>query len=74
MYENNNRQYDFLDIISVLSFVLAIENLKENREQSDHNDVSKANQKQADYLLKQVKSLFEEQNRVLQEILDRLNA
>lgn len=73
MYQNNN-QWDFIDILSILSFVVAIQNLKENEEQSAHNDVQKANQKQADYLLKEVKRLFEEQNKMLRKILDRLDA
>lgn len=72
MYENNN-QLGFIDILSVLSFAIAIENLKENREQSEANDVQKANDKQAHYLLDEIKRLFQEQNEMLGEILDRLD-
>lgn len=71
MYENNN-QLGFIDILSILSFAIAIENLKENREQSESNDVQKANDKQAHYLLDEIKRLFQEQNEMLGEILDRL--
>lgn len=72
MYENDN-QLGFIDILSVLSFVIAIQNLKENEAQSAHNDVQKANDKQAHYLLDEIKRLFQEQNEMLGEILDRLN-
>lgn len=67
------RQWDFIDILSVLSFAIAIQNLKENEAQSAHNDIQKANQKQADYLLKEIKRLFEEQNEMLSMIIERLN-
>lgn len=73
MYQNNN-QLDFIDILSVISFYIAILNLNENRIQSSHNDVQAANDKQAHYLLNEIKRLFEEQNQMLGEILDRLNA
>ena len=39
---NNN---NFLDAVNILSLILAIENLQENREQSQHNDVQVANNK-----------------------------
>ena len=44
-------EFDVLDILNVLSFMLGIENLQENRTQSAHNDVQAANQQQAEYLL-----------------------
>ena len=67
------RQFDVLDILNVLSFMLGIENLQENRTQSAHNDVQAANQQQAEYLLEEkINKKFEEQNKILGEILDRL--
>lgn len=71
---NNQRQFDVLDILNVISFMLGLENLQENRAQSAHNDVQTANQKQAEYLLEEINKRFEEQNRILAEILDRLKA
>lgn len=71
---NDQRQFDALDILNVLSFMLGLENLQENRAQSAHNDVQTANQKQAEYLLEEINKRFEEQNRILAEILDRLKA
>ena len=66
------RQFDVLDILNVLSFMLGIENLQENRTQSAHNDVQAANQQQAEYLLGEINKRFEEQNKILGEILERM--
>lgn len=66
------RQFDVLDIISVLSFLLGYQNLQENRQQSDHNDVSAANDKQAKFLLEELDRKFEEQNEMLMQILEEL--
>lgn len=69
---NEQRQFDALDIISVLSFMLGYENLLENRAQSAQNDVSAANDKQAKFLLEELGRKFEEQNSMLREILEVL--
>ena len=66
------RQFDVLDILNVLSFMFGIENLQENRTQSAHNDVQAANQQQAEYLLGEINKRFEEQNKILGEILERM--
>lgn len=65
----SERQFDLLDAISVLSFCLGYENLMENRQQSAQNNVSAANDKQAQYLLEELGRRFEEQNKMLREIL-----
>lgn len=65
----DQRQFDALDVVSVLSFSLGLENLMENRQQSAHNDVSAANDKQAKYLMEELGRKFEEQNEMLREIL-----
>lgn len=67
---NEQRQFDALDLISVLSFMLGYQNLQENRQQSAHNDVSAANDKQARFLLEKLSQKFEEQNSMLREILE----
>lgn len=69
----DRRQFDALDIISVLSFFLGYKNLMENREQSAHNDVSAANDRQAQFLLAELGRKFEEQNQMLREILEVLS-
>lgn len=67
---NNQRQFDALDIISVLSLCLGWENLIENRQQSAHNDVGASNDEQAKFLLAELGQKFEEQNAMLYEILE----
>ena len=62
-----NSNDNFLDMLNVISVILGIQNLQENREQSVHNDVQAANAKQAEYLLAEIAKQFEEQNRILLE-------
>lgn len=66
------RQFDALDIVSIMSFFLGYENLMENRQQTAHNDVSAANNKQAQYLLQKLGRKFEEQNEIMKQILEVL--
>ena len=71
----NNRDYDALDILNIISFLVGYENLKENREQSKHNDVQIANDKQAEFLLSEINKRFDKQNEILEEqniILNKL--
>ena len=69
----NYNKDKILEAINLLSFVIGIENLQENREQSKHNDVQMANDKQAKFLLEEISKKFEEQNIILKEILNKLN-
>lgn len=68
------RQFDALDVVSIMSFLLGHENLMENRQQTDHNDVSAANDKQAQYLLQELGRKFDEQNEMLKQILEVLQS
>lgn len=70
----DDRQFNALDILTVASFLIGAKNLQENREQSKHNDISAANEKQAEYLLQELTRKFEEQNAMLKEILEVLNS
>ena len=67
-----DNELDFLDIISFMSFLIGYSNLIENRQQSADNDVSKANEKQANYMLKILLERFDEQDKILKEILKEL--
>lgn len=73
----NDRQYDFLDFISILSFYFGYRNLLENEQQSKStddlikaNDVNVANDKQAKLLIEELGKKFDEQNAMLKEILE----
>lgn len=68
----NNRQFDFIDAISVASFFLGLQNLEENRQQSAQNDVGAANDKQASYLLSEIGKRLDRQDRTLEAILEKL--
>lgn len=72
----NDRNYDFLDFLSVASFYLGYRNLLENDAQSKdtnelirRNDVNAANDKQTKFLLEEISRKFDEQNKMLEEIL-----
>lgn len=66
-------QFDSLDLLSLLSVLLGYQNLIENRQQSAHNDVSAANDKQAQMILEELNKKFEEQNVMLRKILEVIN-
>lgn len=63
----NNYNEDFINSINILSFMIGLKNLEENREQSKHNDVQAANDQQAEFLLSDIHKQFEEQNRILEQ-------
>ena len=70
-----NNQNNFLDAVNILSLVIGLKNLEENREQSRHNDVKAANDQQAEYLLQDIHLQFEKQNDILEmqnKILNKL--
>lgn len=71
-----NGQLGFSDLLALYSIYLGSRNLSENEQQSDQQikilrqiDVGAANDKQADYLLKELGQKFDEQNKMLEEIL-----
>ena len=68
MSNSNN----FFDAINLASLIIGLQNLQENREQSSHNDVQSANNKQAEYLLNEINARFQEQNVLLDKILKLL--
>lgn len=65
--ENINPNYS--DLLNALSLILAVENLKQNEAQSQYNDVHKANDEQAELLLKEINERFAEQNENIAKIL-----
>ena len=65
--DNNNG-----DLLNIVSILIGLQNLQENREQTAHNDVQIANDNQAKFLLDEFKKQFDEQNKMLNEILQIL--
>lgn len=64
-YQDQNN--DLINLINVLSFVIGYSNLQENRQQSAHNDVQAANDKQAQFILEKINGRFNEQNKILSD-------
>lgn len=69
----------FFEFLNLYSAILAEMNLKENREQSAHNDVQKANDKQAKNILEELGRKFDEieykldhQDAILTQILEEI--
>ena len=72
-YQDQNNE--LIDLINILSFVVGLQNMQENRLQSAQNDVQAANDRQAEYLLNEINLRFDEQNKILDEqnrMLERL--
>lgn len=69
---DSNGQFDALDALGIASFLLGLENLMENRQQSAQNDVGAANDKQASYLLEEIGKRLDSQDRTLETIMNKL--
>lgn len=68
-----NEQQNNGDWLNILSILLALQNLQENREQTKQNDVQAANDKQAKILLDEIGAQFSEQNKILARIENKLD-
>ncbi len=71
-----SKPLEFADWLNVVSLYLGLRNLEENEQQSAQtlkilrqNDVGAANDRQAAYLLAELDRKFDEQNKILAEIL-----
>ena len=64
-YQGQNNE--LINLINILSFVVGLQNMQENRLQSAQNDVQAANDRQAEYLLNEINRRFDEQNKILEE-------
>lgn len=69
----NNDRDELINLINILSFMVGLENMQENRLQSAQNDVQMANDKQAKYLLEEINRRFDEQNEMLRNIQKELD-
>ena len=66
-------QLSFIDLLSIASFAISLENLEENMTQSDKQDLQKDLSDKADLLLKEIHEHLERQDQKIDEILRRLN-
>ncbi len=63
---------DFLDALSVVSFMVGIANYDENLSQSDKDDLMKSLDEKTNAMIKHLEVRIEEQNAILREILEKL--
>lgn len=64
---------DMLDTLAILSFVVGLANYQENLTQNDKDDIMKKLDEQTKDILIQLMAAVEEQNKMLKEILARLD-
>lgn len=70
----NNGQLDFLDLISIASFVIALQNLDENVTQGDKQDLQHDLADKANLLLNEIHGHLESQDIKLDNIMQRLES
>lgn len=64
---NNNNNSDMVgNLLDLISVLVGLENLMENRQQSAENDVNSANQRQAKEILDDLHKQFDKQNAMLE--------
>lgn len=63
---------DMLDAITLISFIVGIQNYKENLSQSDKDDLMRRFDEQTNEILEKLTEEIEKQNRMLEEILKEL--
>lgn len=68
----NGKQLTFVDILSVASFLIALENLDENMTQNDKQELQSDLANKSNSILKEIHKHLEEQDRKLDTIIKRL--
>ena len=64
---------DFLDIITLLGFIISVENLNENMNQNDKQDIQNDLSEKADKILTEIHSHLEAQDEKINKIWEKLN-
>lgn len=67
-----NGQFTFLDIVSLISFFIGLENLNENLTQGDKQDLMSELSNKAEILLKEIHAHLESQDDKIDLILKKL--
>jgi hypothetical protein len=67
-----NGQYDLLDILNILSFVIGILNYNENLTQGDKQELMQKFDNQAQQILSEIHRHLEEQDKKIDDILKQL--
>ena len=67
-----NGEFTFLDLVSLASFFIGIENLEMNLTQDDKQDLQNDLSEKADLLLNEIHGHLEKQDKLLTQILEVL--
>ena len=70
---DENGNLTFLDYISILGFIVSVENLKENLSQNDKQDIQNDLSEKADKILEEIHSHLEQQDKKIDLIWSKLN-
>lgn len=73
MGSGDNGQFTFLDVISIMSFLISVENLEANLTQNDKQELQRDLSNKADMLLKEIHQHLEEQDNKIDRILKELS-
>ena len=73
MNDNYNKQLSFIDILSIMSFYISLENLNENLSQSDKQDLQNSLSENIDKVLKEIHGHLEKQDNKINKILEVLS-
>jgi hypothetical protein len=68
----NNGQYDLLDILNILSFLIGILNYNENLTQGDKQELMQKFDTQTQVLLKEIHEHLDAQDQKIERILEQL--
>ena len=63
---------DFMDAVSLVSFMIGVANYNENLSQSDKDDMMHALDEKTNAMLERLEADLEKQNELLRQILDKL--
>ena len=69
----NQKQLDFMDIISIMSFCISLANLDENLTQSDKQDLTDELNNKMNLALQEIHKHLEEQDNKIDKILEELS-
>ena len=69
---NENNSLDFIDLLSIMSFIIGLINLDYNATQDDMQRIQAELNNKTDLLLNEIHGHLEEQDRLLKEIAERL--
>lgn len=69
---NERNTLDFIDILSIASFVIGLMNLDENLTQGDKQDLQQELADKAENILKEIHKHLEEQDRKIDRIIEKL--